>query len=145
MFKFITIAALLLISSTMSYGQTDANEVIRKVEARYADAVKKQDVAALGNILADDFVATSSRGEVRNKTQEIADIKASPDFTVDGFDLEDLNVRVFNDTAIVTGRSTLKVTFKGQSSTSQFRYTRVYLKRKPGWLAVAQQLTRLAQ
>jgi len=122
-----------------------AQQAVRRIEGRYAEAVKQQDTLALGKILADDFVAISSRGEVRNKAQEIDDIKASPDFAVEAFDLDDLSVRVFKETAVVTGRSTLKVTYKGQRSTSLFRYTRVYLKRRSGWQPIAQQLTRIPQ
>ena len=103
---------------------------------------KRQDVLALSNILADDFIAISSRGEVRNKAQEIGDFKAAPDFAVADFSLDDLQKRVFSGTAIATGRSTLRVTYKGQNNTSQFRYTRIYRRRKSGWQAIAQQLTR---
>ena len=70
----------------------------------------------LERILADDFIATSSRGEVRNKSREIDDIKPNPDYAMEAFNLDEMNVRIFGDTAIVTGRSTLKASYKGQSS-----------------------------
>jgi len=104
-----------------------------------------KDVAAVSRILADDFIATSSRGEIRVKAKEIDDIRPSPDFKMEAFNLDDMNVRIFVDTAIVTGRSTLQVAFRGQSNTSVFRYTRVYVKRNGRWQAVAQQLTRMPQ
>lgn len=121
----------------------DAEQAVRDLERRYRDAVMRQDATALGRILADDFIATSSRGEVRDKAKEIADIGPSPDFKMEGFTLDDVSVRLFRDTAVVTGRSTLRAAFKGQSGTSIFRYTRVYVKRGGRWQAVAQQLTRV--
>jgi ketosteroid isomerase-like protein len=130
------------------YQTSAANNVEKAVmdlERSYRDAVAKQDVQALGRILAEDFIATSSRGEIRDKTKEIDDIKPSADYKMEDFSLEDIRVRVFGDTAIVTGRSILQVAFRGQSSTSNFRYTRVYVKRKGLWLVVSQQLTRLPQ
>ena len=133
-----------MIQSTAELSKDE--RAIRDIEQTYRDAVLRQDVTALDRILADDFVATSSRGEIRNKAQEVADIKPaqpSPDFVTEGFDLDDIKVRVFDNTAVVTGRSVLKVKYKGQSNTATFRYTRVYVKRKGGWQAVAQQLTRL--
>jgi ketosteroid isomerase-like protein len=122
-----------------------AEQAIREIERLYRDAVMRQDVTAVGRILADDFIATSSRGELRDKAKEIDDIRPSPDFKMEAFDLDDIDVRSFGDTAVVTGRSTLRVAFKGQSNTSVFRYTRVYVKRKGRWQVVAQQLTRVPQ
>jgi ketosteroid isomerase-like protein len=137
------------IEPTVAWAQrntlTEVEQAVREMERMYRDAVMQQDVAAVGRILADDFIATSSRGEIRDKAKEIDDIRPSPDFKMEAFNLDDIRVRVFSDTAIVTGRSTLQVAFKGQSSTSVFRYTRVYVKRDGRWQAVAQQLTRLPQ
>jgi ketosteroid isomerase-like protein len=124
-----------------------SERTIRDLERTYAEAVMRQDIKTLGSILADDFVATSSRAELRNKTQETDDIKPplkpDPDFAMEAFDLDQVNVRMFRDMSIVTGRSTLKVRYKGKSSTAMFRYTRVYARRKHRWEAVSQQLTRI--
>jgi ketosteroid isomerase-like protein len=124
-----------------------SEQTIRDLERRYAGAVMRQDIKTLGSILADDFIATSSRGEVRNKKQELDDIKPAlkpdPDFAMEAFEVDDVNVRILGDMAIVTGRSKLKVRYKGQSSTGLFRFTRVYAKRKHRWEAVCQQLTRI--
>lgn len=120
-------------------------QAVVSLERAYRDAVARQDLAAAGRILARDFVATSSRGEMRDKEAELADMKPSPDYAMEGYELDDINVRVFGDTAVATGRATLKVAFRGQSNTSVFRYTRVYVKREGQWQAVAQQLTRLPQ
>ena len=132
---------------TRSAHVSRSEQAIRNLERIYAEAVMRQDIKTIGRILADDFVATSSRGELRNKAQETDDIKPAlkpdPDFAMEAFDLDDVNVRIFRDVAIVTGRSTLKVRYKGQSSAAMFRYTRVYARRKHRWTAVSQQLTRI--
>lgn len=137
------------IEPTVAWAQAnalnEAEQAVREMERMYRDAVMQQDVTAVGRILADDFIATSSRGEIRDKAKEIDDISPSPDFKMEAFNLDDMSVRIFVDTAIVTGRSTLQVAFRGQSSTSVFRYTRVYVKRNGRWQAVAQPLTRIPQ
>src|ERR1044071_4635583 len=122
-----------------------AEQTVRDLEQKYRDAVMRQDVAAVSNLLADDFVATSSRGEIRDKAREVDDIRPTPEFKMEAFDLDDINVRACGGTAVVTGRSRLQVAFKGKSNTGLFRYTRVYVKRNGGWQVVAQQLTRLPQ
>lgn len=148
-FAHVIIVITLSISSfaqtTNKKTSNKGERAVREMERVYRDAVMRQDVAAIGRILADDFVATSSRGEIRNKAKEIDDIRPSPDFKMEAFNLDDINIRLFGDIAVVTGRSTLEVAFKGLSSTSVFRYTRVYVKRNGRWQAVAQQLTRMAQ
>lgn len=156
--RLYLIGAIIISLFSVTAGQTatrkaarmsKSEEAVRDAERSYAEAVLRQDVPTLERLLADDFIATSSRGEVRNKSQEIDDIKPSskpdPDYAMEDFKLDDVNVRIFGETAIVTGRSTLKVSYKGQSGTSLFRYTRVYAKRKGRWQVVAQQLTRLPQ
>jgi imidazolonepropionase-like amidohydrolase/ketosteroid isomerase-like protein len=120
-----------------------AEEAVRAIEARYARAVAKQDILSLDRILAADFLATSSRGEVRSKAREIDDIRPSPDYAVEGFEISDLNVRVLGETAIATGRSELRVSYNGQRTVNQFRFTRVYWRRSSAWQVVSQHLTRI--
>jgi ketosteroid isomerase-like protein len=150
--RVVVMAAVIIACSSFAAGQASvkksatvsrSEQAVRNLERLYAEAVTRQDVATLDRILADDFIATSSRGEVRNKSHEIDDIKPNPDYALEAFKLDDLNVRIFGEMAIITGRSTLKAGYKGQSSPSLFRYTRVYAKRKGRWQVVSQQLTRL--
>jgi hypothetical protein len=86
-----------------------------------------------------------SRGEVRTKKLEIDDIKPNPDYKLESFSLDEINVRVYGTAAVVTDRSTLQSSFSGDSTKSVFGYTRVYAKRGNKWQAVAQQLTRVQQ
>jgi ketosteroid isomerase-like protein len=127
--------------------QTGKDEqALMELERAYADAVARQDTKVIDGILDDSFIAISSRAEVRSKTEEINDIKPptpTPDFVLEGFNLEDIKVRLFGSTAVVTGRSILKTNYKGRSNTITFRYTRVYVKRKKNWQVVTQQLTRI--
>ena len=119
------------------------DQAVKEKEAQYANAVKRQDIPALQSMLAEEFLATSSRGELRNKAMELDDLKPNPGFSIDDFQLDDIRVRVFDNTAIVTGREILEVRYNKQPLTSLLRYTRVYVKRATGWQIVAQQLTAL--
>jgi ketosteroid isomerase-like protein len=142
----ITIAAPLAQSTGVKTNpDTGAEQAVTHQEALYADAVKRQDVTALQTILADDFLATSSRGEVRNRAMELDDIKPTHEYSIDDFRLDDVRVRVFDNTAIVIGRQILEIRYNRQPLTTLFRYTRVYVKRGDRWQAVAQQLTALPQ
>jgi ketosteroid isomerase-like protein len=143
-----TMLFLLAAFAQMANGAQSAGEIeqaIKALENRYAEAVRRQDVAALEELLAEDFMATSSRAEMRDRAAEVADVKGSPDFVLEAFDLDDMKVRSYGDAAVATGRSILKVKYRGQSNTSEFRFTRVYVRRNGKWQVVAQQLTRLPQ
>ena len=141
--------AMAILGITLSGTAQTANppnaseQAVRDQEALYANAVKRQDIPALQSLLAEEFLATSSRGELRNKAMELDDLKPNPGYSIDDFRLDDIRVRLFDNTAIVTGREILEVRYNKQPLTSLLRYTRVYVKRASGWQIVAQQLTAL--
>ena len=109
------------------------------LENAWNDAVVKKDRAALERIMADDYSYTESNGSVLNKTQEIAETM-SDDAKWNSAKLDDVNVRVFGDVAIVTGRVTLEGAQKGYVSGPR-RFTDVFVKRAAGWQVVAGEAT----
>jgi ketosteroid isomerase-like protein len=142
----IAILGVALSSAAQTTSPTNASEqAVRQQETQYANAVKRQDIPALRSMLAEEFLATSSSGELRNKAMELDDLKPNPGYTIDDFRLDDIRIRLFDTTAIVTGREILEVRYNKQPLTSLLRYTRVYVKRENGWQIVAQQLTSLPQ
>lgn len=127
-----------------SNASTPANAVeqeLLKIERAWLDAYLKRDVAAMERIESDDFTITHANGQVITKAQEIASLKRST--TADSsmsFSTEDTKVRVYGDTAVLTGI----FVSKSKDSTERSRYTDVYVKRNGQWQVVASQLTRLA-
>jgi ketosteroid isomerase-like protein len=117
---------------------------VRELEARLAKAVVRGDREFFDRALADDFTHTSHTGIFKTKAQWMAESKFSdarrkPDATrYDSFEVDDLAVRVYGDTAVATGRSTPKgTTGKGEPMTGQFRFLRVWVRRQGRWQAVA--------
>jgi len=53
-----------------------------------------------------------------------------------------MNVRIYGETAVITGRSPIKV--KGQDVSGEYRFTHVWIKRSDRWQVVASQVTRIA-
>ena len=109
-----------------------------------AQATVKGDTAFLDQNTADDYTFISPRGALRTKAQILADFK-SGEIKFEGYDLDDLQVRVYGDTAVVTGRSTQKGKAYGQDAAGQYRFTRVYVKKDGSWKSVAFQSTRVAE
>ncbi len=118
---------------------------IRALEAAMDEAIVKADLEAFDRLLADDFTHTNQSGKFRTKAQWLANHKPGKS-SYDAFPVDDLAVRVYGDTAVVTGRSTPKGRdSKGRPIAGQFLFLRVWAKRDGRWQAVVFQGTRIAE
>lgn len=124
-------------------GAQDLLQELTKVENAWSEAVVKRDVAALQRLYADEYVSTDPTGAVLNKTQDIAGVQAG-DFILVSYKIEDLKVQSHGTVAVVTGRNTIKGTWKGKPADGSYRFTDVFVKRDGRWQAVATQGTGIA-
>jgi len=115
-----------------------------KLENEWADAWVKRDVAFFDRIMADDYTWTSPWGHVTTKAQNLALVKSGRD-VVTSWVLADMKVRVYGDTAVVTGRDTVKETYKGEDVSGQNRWTHTWVKRAGRWQCVAAHSSEIAQ
>jgi ketosteroid isomerase-like protein len=99
---------------------------------------------AIDRMTADDYTVINISGQLLTKAQVFEAIKAG-DLKYDHLENNDIQVRVYGDTAVLTGRTTQKGQFKGKDISGQTRFTRVYLKQHGTWQAVAFQATRIAE
>ncbi|MBI4962603.1 MAG: nuclear transport factor 2 family protein [Desulfomonile tiedjei] len=148
--KQITFAAILIgaLCATLGLGQLYAHskppttQDIIQLEQKWASAVSGHDVATLEKLLADNLTHIHATGRVETKAQFIDAIR-SGDRKYAPIVPEDLNVRIFGDTAIVTGKFDLKVVSKGKEITGVNLFTHVFAKTPAGWQLVAHQATTL--
>jgi len=115
-----------------------------KLENEWADAWVKRDVAFFDRIIADDYTWTSPWGEVWTKAQDLALLKSGQD-VIKSWVLADMKVRVYGDAAVVTGRNTVKETYKGEDVSGQNRWTHTWVKRAGRWQCVAAHSSEIAQ
>jgi len=146
--KLLLMAFVLVGSaSPIAIGQTKkpkAEQALMKLQREWLDAYQKHDAAALERIEADNFTLTEADGKVTTKAEDVASIRnAKPPQPDDSFDVEDVKVRLYGDTAVLIGRVILKYRNKGQMVVERYRYTDTYLRRRGRWQVVASQLTRL--
>ena len=112
---------------------------IRRLNEDYVHAFLAADVARYRELLADDFSAVLATGRVIDRS-EFLEQAAQPPGVVD-FQLRDLLVRQYGDTAIVSGRLIYKRRDKTQVQT---RYVDVYVRRGGSWKVEWAQFTRMA-
>jgi len=117
-----------------------STEEIRALETARNEAIVHGDAATLERMTSDDYTFITLRGELRTKA-EIVKGFATGAFKYESREISDLNIRVYGDAAVVTGRSTQKGTENGKDYSGDYRFTRVYVKQNGRWLTVALQTT----
>jgi ketosteroid isomerase-like protein len=120
--------------------QTAVKREILSLEEARNQAVLHGDVTALDRMTSDDYTFITLRGELRTKSDILKGF-ASGSFHYESRQISDLNVRVYGDSAVVTGRSVQKGMENGKDYSGDYRFTRVYVKEKGLWLSVALQTT----
>jgi ketosteroid isomerase-like protein len=117
-----------------------AEEEIKSLEQERNVAILNGDAAALDRMTADDYTFITLRGELRTKSEIVKGFQ-SGSFKYESRQISDLNIRVYGDTAVVTGRSNQKGMENGKDYSGDYRFTRVYVRQKGRWLTVALQAT----
>jgi len=59
-------------------------------------------------------------------------------------ELSDMEVRVYGNTAVITGKADVAGTMAGKDTKGQIMFTRVYVKKDGQWQSVAFQQTRVS-
>jgi ketosteroid isomerase-like protein len=138
LFTVSIVAVLSLAKYTVrgAAGGGNLKDEVLKVDEERNQALQKGDVGALDRIYADDLVFTNARGESLTKAQHLADIKART-LSFRSFAHSDVQVRIHENTGVLTGISTSAVDYKGTVSSSPRRFLNVYVKQDGRWLCVA--------
>jgi ketosteroid isomerase-like protein len=128
--------------TTPPASQANDEQVLMQIEREWADAPAKRDAAALDRIIADDWTSFTWDGETVGKAQVIADAKLGAN-TAQSQELGPMRVRIFGDTAVVTGSVSGKSQYQGRDMSGHYIWTDVFVKRNGHWQAVASQTTRV--
>jgi uncharacterized protein (TIGR02246 family) len=139
------VVALLLVTATLAAAQketssraqpTSIEQIIRKLDEQRIQAQIHADAAALDRLYADDFIGVGPSGTVRTKPQVIADF-TSGTLKFQSITTDEVQVRVYGNTAVETGLSMMKGEDKGKTVPQDTRFTRVWVKQQGRWLLVA--------
>jgi uncharacterized protein (TIGR02246 family) len=121
-----------------------AEQAVRQVFEELVSSYAKNDAAVPARIFADDFTFTNPIGEVMTKEQRIGQIKPGG-VMFDSYSVDDVNVRIYGDTAVVTNRATLAGKRGDQALAGQYRVTQVFVKKGGNWQLVAAQSTPIVE
>jgi len=118
---------------------SDPEAEILAVEQAWTQAYVHNDVAALDEILADNYRSIDPNGRVVTKADDLARTKT---LHYDAFDTTDIQVRVWGDTAVVTGHSDIRGTNAGRAFAANIAFTDTLSRIDGRWRAVAAHVTR---
>ena len=112
---------------------------------QWDEAYARRDGPALNQILSDEFVFTAPNGLVISRMQYLSANLKAPDIAVETpITSEDVKVRVYGDTAVVTSIAAQRGQRFNRDPNVRFRYTDLWVKRNGRWQAVASQSTLVA-
>lgn len=116
-------------------------ETLLKLEKELEQAVVSNDAAAVGWLLADDSIIVGPDGRIIDKSRFLEVIRSGA-LSHEKMESQDMRVRIYDNTAIVTALTTSKGKFMGQEFTSLERATDIFVKQNDRWQCLFTQLTR---
>jgi len=117
-----------------SAGEQQAIEVeqhIRQLNDEWVKAMVRGDASTLDRVMADDFFfAYPLEGD--DKTQFIADV-TSGDLKIEHISREQVSIRLFGNTAVLTARDSATWLYHGRELSGQYKVMAVYIERNDKW------------
>jgi ketosteroid isomerase-like protein len=153
--RILAVVVPVAVATSLALGQTAekqektkgrkarVEQVLMQMERDGNEATAKKDGATLGKFLADDWVYQGPGG-TQTKAETLAALE-SEDQKFDSITLGEMKVRVFGNTAVVTGSEDEKSSYQGKETSEHYLWTDVFVKRQGHWLLVASQATATAK
>jgi ketosteroid isomerase-like protein len=141
----VAVLTLLALSSAAPAHASDTKAVVdalTKQADAWDKAIVRKDRAAVAANMADDFRSIDGAGTVETKPVFV-DGLMDPKLTIHPYTVEDFDVRLFGDVALLSGRTRMTGVFDGKPFTSHYRYIDIYARRNGRWQIVSVQITRL--
>jgi len=113
---------------------------LAKVEAEFANAIVKNSPEEIRQFVSDDWIIINADGGIIDR-QRFLEVIKSGTLTHEMMESDDVRVRVYGDSAVVSAVTRSKGKFMGQEFTTHERSTDVFVRRDGQWRCVLTQLT----
>ena len=147
---FQTVSLVIVLAASLSGCVTalnvnhDSAVQLRQQADAWDSAIVRKDVAAIEQNMAESFQQIDSRGNLSNKAEFLSGI-TSDKLVIHPYEPEDVVVRFYGDTALITGTTNLHGTYNGKAFTTHYRYTDTYVKEAGVWRVVNVQTTEISK
>jgi ketosteroid isomerase-like protein len=114
---------------------------LKALDAKLTDAFKNGDGKLFDKYTADDYMLVGPLGHISDKKRVLERLEKAK-MKIDDLKESDVRVRVLGDTGVVTGLLALKGKSGEKDISGEYRWTRVYSRKKGGdWLCILEQHT----
>ena len=103
-------------------------------------AIIRKDMPAVAANMAPDYRHIRDNGAVSDGAGFLAFI-GSPKLVIDPYQVNDLDVRMYGDTALLSGTTRMTGRYDGSPFKSHYRYTDVYVRHNGQWRVASVQIT----
>lgn len=122
---------------TVSPSKIESEQLLRQMNDDWTKALVRADRVTLDRIMADDFFfAYPMEGD--DKAQFIGDV-VSGDVKVESLTRENITVRIWGETAVLTGRDSARWSYQGRDFSGHYKVINVYARRDGEWRLVSVQ------
>jgi uncharacterized protein (TIGR02246 family) len=136
--------AVLRLEPAASAEAPDLRAELDAIEQSLVKAWLDRDEKAVDRILADDWSVIDLAGRVLTKAEVMREGFSSGERKIESGAIDEVRVRPLGEVAVVTGRSVLTGSYRGERMTVTQRFTDVFARRNGRWVIVASQGTRVA-
>lgn len=133
--KAIFLTTIVLIA-LQGFGQTGAEADVQKVSNQIFSWEVENKIDAIQDLFADNLKVVSSRGDIQSKEQYLKTLR-SGSFAHDSITVEQSNVTVTGNTAILIGKGWFHMTVSGNKVHRHLSYMEVFTKQKKRWKLLA--------
>jgi hypothetical protein len=135
-------AAMLLVAGCVHAAGPDEGLRLRTLERDLNRAIAQRDERRVGELLADDWMLVTGSGKVKSKTELLAEL-ARPDLEFQDNETRDVLVRIWGDTAVLSGVLHQRYRLAGELRDVTLRYTDTWTRVGDGWRQVSGHASRL--
>jgi ketosteroid isomerase-like protein len=116
--------------------ETDIQQ-LKRIQQQLAAAWVARDRDTIERLVAPDWIVTHVAGQRLTRSDVLRDTLESSGTSMESMTVEEVDVRLFCDTAVVTGRTHARGVQSGAAFDVAPRFTDVFVRRSDDWQAVA--------
>lgn len=135
-------AVLLLSGCAMRLDPASTMAQLKRQADAWDRAIVAKDLEGIAGNMCDDFRQIGGDGAVENRESFLRDLIAD-DLRIDPYTVDEFEIRLYGDTALLSGRTRMTGQDAGVPFAVHYRYIDVYIRTAGVWKVCSVQTTRL--
>lgn len=131
------------VARTEPPGPADARE-LKRISDAWDAAIVRKDRAAIEANMRTDLRQIDGAGTIVGKDLFVDELMA-PTLRIHPYTVEDFEIRVYHDVALLSGRTRMTGTEDGKAFRTHYRYIDIYVRDGRTWRIASVQITRMRE